>query len=138
MIVADTNVVSEFMRETPDQAVLTWAESLAAGELGICVVSVEEVERGLGRLPQGRRRGSLERRWHALLTRFRDMIAVYDVAAARATARIVVEAEAAGRPIGLADAQIAGICIANAYGLATRNLRDFKHVAGLNLIDPFG
>lgn len=137
MIIADTNVVSEFMKDQPDQAVLDWAEGFGAGDLTICVVTVEEVERGLGRLPRGKRHRDLETRWDRIVSAFSDTIAVYDVAAARATAGILVDSEVGGHPMVLADAQIAGICVANACRLATRNLRDFQHVTELSLINPF-
>ena len=67
MIVADTNVVSEVMRDAPDPAVIRWAQSIDASDLTICVVTVEEIERGLGRLPEGRRRRELQQRWTRLL-----------------------------------------------------------------------
>jgi predicted nucleic acid-binding protein len=137
VIIADTNVVSEFMKDEADPAVLAWAESLESTDLTICVVSVEEIERGLGRLPTGKRRRDLEQRWHVLVDAFSDAIAVYDVAAARATAKILVDAEAGGHPMALADAQIAGICVAGAYRLATRNQRDFEHVTALSIVNPF-
>lgn len=35
MIIADTNVVSEFMKEAPDPSVLAWAENLAPNDLTI-------------------------------------------------------------------------------------------------------
>ena len=137
MIIADTDVVSEFMKDQPDRTVLAWAERFDATDLSICVVSVEEIERGLGRLPGGKRRRDLEQRWHALLNAFSDTIAVYDLAAARATAKILVDAEAGGHPMPLADAQIAGICVARECRLATRNLRDFEHISELSLLNPF-
>ena len=100
-------------------------------------MTVEEIERGIGRLPQGRRASDLQARWRRLLEDFEPQIAVYDVAAAQNAAAILVRAEAAGRPMGLADAQIAGICAAHGYALATRNLHDFASVANLKLINPF-
>lgn len=39
--------------------------------------------------------------------------------------------------MSLADAQIAGSCLANGSTLATRNVRDFDHVEGLTLLSPF-
>ena len=137
MIIADTNVVSEVMRDTPDPAVLGWAQALDPAALSVSVVTVEEIERGIGRLPQGGRRRDLEQRWSRLVDAFTEAIAVYDVPAAKATARILVAAEAAGRPIALADAQIAGICLAGGDELATRNVRDFSAVADLTIINPF-
>lgn len=137
MIIADTNVVSEFMKDTPDSSVLDWARTLSPSELSITVVTVEEIERGIGRLPRGRRRQDLAQRWTQLLSAFSEAVATYDVPAARATASILVSAEASGKPVGLADAQIAGICLANDYQLATRNLRDFSSIAALIVVNPF-
>ena len=138
MIVADTNVVSEFMRDEPDPTVLSWAGSMGPADLTVCVVTVQEIERGIGRLPGGKRRRELEQRWQRLLAAFREAILVYDLTAAEATARVLVSAEVAGRPMGLADAQIAGICLAGGHQLATRNLRDFESVADLSAVNPFG
>ena len=137
MIIADTNVVSEFMKDSPDPAVLAWAEGLDAAELGICVITVEEIERGLGRLPAGHRRTDLAGRWSRLVEAFSDLVIVYDRAGASATAEVLVQAETAGRPMALADAQIAGICLSRGFGLATRNVRDFSTVSGLTVVNPF-
>lgn len=138
MIVADTNVVSEFMRDEPDSAVLSWASSLGPSDLTICVVTVEEIERGIRRLPTGKRRHQLEQRWQRLVAAFHEAIVVYDVEAAEATAAVLVSAEAAGRPMSLADAQIAGICMAGGHQLATRNVRDFEAIVDLRVLNPFG
>lgn len=137
MIVADTNVVSEFMRDRPDSDVLTWASGLAEGEATICVVTVAEIERGLGRLAEGRRRVQLHQRWQQLVTAYAETIVSYAIDAARATATILVQAEQAGRTMSLADAQIAGCCLANNLALATRNTRDFASVTELEVINPF-
>ena len=136
MIIADTNVVSEFMKDAPDPRVLAWAHTLAPTDLTISVVTVEEIDRGLGRLPTGRRRKDLEDRWARLLDTFADTIATYDVAAARATARILIAGLDHGRSMSLADAQIAGICLAQTASLATRNVKDFTQVSNLTLINP--
>jgi len=137
VIIADTNVVSEFMRDTPDSAVLAWAQRVDPSELTICVATVEEIERGLGRLPRGRRRRNLEQRWSGLVVDFADAIAVYDLPAARETARVLVSAESSGRPMSLADAQIAGICLSGGHQLATRNVDDFANTSGLAILNPF-
>lgn len=137
MIIADTNVVSEFMRDTPNLLVLAWAQSIGPSDLTICVVTVEEIERGLGRLADGRRRRDLEQRWTQLLEAFAETVVLYDLPAARQTATILATAERFGRPMTLADAQIAGICLAGGYHLATRNVRDFSNAVGLTVIDPF-
>ncbi len=137
MIIADTNVVSEFMRDAPDPVVVRWAESIEASDLHICVVTVEEIERGLRRLPEGQRRRDLAQRWAQLLQAYAESVVVYDMPAARETAAILVAAESTGRPMALGDAQIAGICLAGGYQLATRNVKDFSATAGLAVTDAF-
>lgn len=137
MIVADTNVVSELMKDQPDPGVLTWAAALDQSEVTISVVTVQEIERGLNRLPAGRRQRTLTSRWHQLLEAYADTILIYDVPAAQAAATVLVHREKAGRPISLADAEIAGTCVSQAATLATRNTADFTGIPGLTLIDPF-
>jgi toxin FitB len=41
------------------------------------------------------------------------------------------------RQMGLADAIIAATALAHGLPLVTRNVDDFKHIAGLKLINPF-
>lgn len=137
MIIADTNVVSEFMRDRPDEVAVAWAQGIAPDELTICVVTVEEIERGLARLPDGRCRRDLQQRWRELRKAFEDSIVVYDVPAAETTGRLIAAAERFGRPMHLADAQIAGICLATGSTLATRNVKHFAHLDDLAVLDPF-
>lgn len=137
MIVADTDVVSELMRDDPDPAVVAWAEALDQAAVTISVITVEEIERGLGRLPAGRRRRDLGRRWQLLLDSYSDAVLVYDVPAAQATSALLVRRERVGRPMTLADAQIAGTCLAHRASLATRNVAEFTGTPHLTLVNPF-
>lgn len=60
----------------------------------------------------------------------------FDTEAARGYARIVAARGKAGRPIGMADAQIAAICRSNGAACATRNTGDVEGT-GIELIDPW-
>jgi predicted nucleic acid-binding protein len=42
-----------------------------------------------------------------------------------------------GRAISVPDAQIAAIAVAGGLTLATRNVKDFEGIDGLELVDPF-
>lgn len=137
MIVADTDVVSEFMKEQSHARVSAWAQHLGPADLTISVVTVEEIERGLGRLPAGARQRDLAGRWRRMLDAFADTVAVYDLPAAQATAGILVHAQSEGHPMSLADAQIAGICRSRGCRLATRNVRDFAGVPDIVVVNPF-
>lgn len=137
MIVADTNVVSEVMRDTPAAQVLAWAAEHASHEVTICAVTVEEIARGLLRIPSTRRRRELSDRWRRLLDGYGDRILPYDADAALACAELTVARDRVGRPISLADAEIAAICLTRGAMLATRNVADFAEIDGLRVVNPF-
>ena len=137
MILADTNVVSEFMRNSPDRAVVDWASTVEPQGLAISVITVQEIEHGLRQLPEGRRRQDLEKAWARVSDAFAASITSYDRPMAEATAEALVAAQAAGRPMALADAQIAGTCLARGWTLATRNVTDFEALLDLTIVNPF-
>lgn len=137
MILADTNVVSEFMRPAIAPAVLAWAEGIAPGGLVISVITVQEIEYGIGLLPEGARRSRLRDTWDSVADRFASAVIDFDRSCALQTARVLVESEQAGRRMTLADAQIAGTCLVHGHTLATRNTKDFLAVRKLSVVDPF-
>ncbi|WP_459986105.1 hypothetical protein [Nocardioides sp. AN3] len=49
-------MLSELMKVTPESTALAWAQGIDPADLTVCVVTVEEIERGLGRSPEGRLR----------------------------------------------------------------------------------
>ncbi len=62
---------------------------------------------------------------------------VHDLPAAREAAAILVAAGGSGHPMTVADAQIAGICLAGGHHLAKRNVEDFVNNSGLIVTDLF-
>lgn len=137
MIIVDTNVVSQFLGSAPSPAAVAWAEAVPPHELAMSVVTVQEVELGLLRLPKGRRRSRLEGIWQDVVNSYSARIVDYDVDATRAAAATLAHGQRVGRAMSLADAQIAGTCLAHGHRLATRNVKDFDFVPGLTVIDPF-
>lgn len=134
MIIIDTNVVSEMMRSEPDPAVLAWAD--AAGQLHTTAITVAEVEYGIARLPDGRRKDRLTTLAVEVFADFGDVILPFDTQAAHQYAEIVAGRERGGRPIATADAQIAAICASRKATLATRNTRDFD-ATSISLVNPW-
>ncbi|MDF1479596.1 type II toxin-antitoxin system VapC family toxin [Leifsonia sp. H3M29-4] len=132
MILLDTNVLSEPLRQRPDAAVLSWLA--VHPEAAITAITVGELLVGVGRLPAGARRESLATAIDRAIGRA-DVLD-YDEAAARAYARIQEQRRGAGHPLAVEDGMIAAICLANDAALATRNTRDFEGL-GVELIDPW-
>jgi predicted nucleic acid-binding protein len=138
MIVLDTNVVSELMRRRPAEAVLSWVDGEDASSLAITAVTAAELLHGVARLPNGARRRKLTVAVHGLLAEdFAGRILPFDGSAAIHYADLVAARERDGRPVSIADGQIAAICRHHGAALATRNVRDFE-VTGVDVLDPWG
>jgi predicted nucleic acid-binding protein len=99
-------------------------------------VSEAEVFYGLTVLPKGRRRRALEEAAAGLFADFEGRVLSFDSAAARAFAEIAAARRGAGRPMSLADAQIAAIAASRGARLATRNVGDFD-LCGVDIVDPW-
>ncbi len=67
---------------------------------------------------------------------FRGRVEPFDKIAATHYAIVVADRDRVGRPISVADAQIASVCRKLQAALATRKIRDFEQ-AGLELVDPW-
>lgn len=137
MIVLDTNVVSELMRDRSHPAVLAWLDARPARRLFVTAVTEAEVYTGLAFLPEGkRRRGLTEAADRAFDGLFKGRVLPFESRAARSFAEIAAACRAAGHPMSQADAQIAAIARSRGMAVATRNIRDFKD-AGIDLVDPW-
>jgi toxin FitB len=137
VIVLDTNVVSELMRKAPDERVADWVDQYPAGDVFITAVTAAELQYGVARLPDGQRKAVLTIKVAELLGEdFQDQILPFGVNATAHYAQIAAEREQAGRPISMADAQIAAICRHYDAELATRNIKDFTDT-GVHVHDPW-
>ena len=137
MIVLDTNVLSEFMRIEPEAQVLAWVDAQPAMDLAISAITVAEILHGIARLPSGKRKQKLQAHALAMFEEdFAGRILPFDAHAAVEYATLVADAEAKGRGIAMADAQIAAICRGHGASIATRNVRDFES-SGIEVINPW-
>lgn len=137
MIILDTNVLSELGRQVPSEEVLSWLDAQPGDEVATTAVTVGELLYGIARLPEGRRKARLAEAVRGMVDDdLGRRVEPFDAAAAPHYAAIVSGREKIGRPISMADAQIASICRKLRATLATRNTRDFED-AGIDVIDPW-
>jgi toxin FitB len=137
VIVLDTNVISELTRRVPEPGVISWLDSWPAAEVATTAITAAELLYGVARLPSGHRKTALSAAVHGLLADdFHGRVLPFDDRAAPQYADIVSGRDRLGRPIGVADAQIAAICRASGAELATRNTDDFADT-GIELINPW-
>ncbi len=137
MIVVDTNVLSELLRQAPDHRVLDWFNRMPAESVWSTAVTVFEFRTGLESMPSGRRRRELEAAFSIVLEDdFENRVLPFDHAAANAAGAITAKQRRAGRPTEFRDVQIAGIASARKATLATRNVRHFEGI-GLSVVNPW-
>jgi toxin FitB len=137
MIILDTNVVSEAMKSQGSDAVMRWLDRQAAVTLFLTATSLSELLAGMERLPAGKRKehlaGLLNQRVERL---FGERILSFDQLAAHAYGILVNRGRAIGRPILMADGQIAAIAQVHGFTVATRDTRPFE-AAGVAFLNPW-
>jgi toxin FitB len=137
VIVLDTNVISELARKVPHPGVLSWLDSLEISDVATTAITAAELRYGVARPPEGQRKRDLTGEIRGILTEdFNGRVLPFDERASLRYADIVADRERIGRPIGVADAQIAAICRDLGAILATRNTADFEET-GIEVINPW-
>ena len=137
MILLDTNVVSEVLRNQPSAEVNRWLSEQDEYNLFLPATSQAELLFGLAVLPAGKRRHTLEQALEAFLTDvFGDRILPFDTDAARRYASLVASARARGRAVAIADGQIGAVAAAHRFTVATRDIAPFVAM-GLPVINPW-
>jgi predicted nucleic acid-binding protein len=137
MILLDTNVVSELMRQLPDPSAMAWIDAQPQFHLHISSVTRAEIELGIALLPEGRRKQGLQVAAMRMFAEFSGRCLAFDERAASFYGALVSARVHAGRPISVEDAQIAATALAGGFVLATRNVADFAGIDNLSVVDPF-
>lgn len=137
MIILDTNVLSETLRQTPNDCVLLWLTEQPRSALFTTTVTRAELLYGAQLLPDGRRKTAL---LSTVLKIFSlDMagqVLGFDNDAADQYAKIAATRKNNGKPINQFDAMIAAITKSRGGRLATRNTKDFSD-CGIEIINPW-
>lgn len=137
MILLDTNALSELMRPAITAEVAAWVRAQPPEELFTASLCEAEIRYGIARLPPGRRRERLEAAFGNLLAQgFVGRVLAFNSACAAGYAIVRVRREAAGHPISLPDAMVAGTALAYGAAVATRDVGDFVG-CGIAVIDPW-
>jgi hypothetical protein len=137
MIVVDTNVLSEAMRERPELRVVAWLKQQPVEETFTTVITKAEVLYGIELLPHGKNRAALTKAAESIFAEtFSGRVLAFEEGSARYYAEIAATRRARGRPIEHPDAEIAAIARLHGATLATRNARDFAD-CGVRVVNPW-
>lgn len=130
MFMLDSNTISYYFRGDPH--VVPRLQALRPSEIGVPAIVVYELRYGLMRLPQQ----TAAPRLAALAQLLQPMqVLGFDHECATHAARIRVELEALGTPIGPHDTLIAATALRHQATLVTRNVREFSRGLGLQWLN---
>lgn len=137
MILLDTNVVSEPLRQAPEVRVIEWIDAQSLETLYLSAITVAELRAGVALLPSGKRRAglheSLEKR---VLPLFAGRVLPFDFPCTQAYAELIAKARKSGLAIAAADGYIAAIAATNRLTVASRDTSPFE-AAGATVINPW-
>lgn len=137
-ILLDTNVLSELMRAQPAPEVLDWFARQQGASFFVCAITHAEVLLGIALLPAGKRRDKLASAAEQMFAEdFAGRCLPFDDACAKEYAACVTARTHQGLPISTEDAQIASVALLHGLLLASRNIKDFKGIHGLIVLNPW-
>ncbi len=119
---ADTNVISDFMRQEP-----TVAQWLLAhpNEVAISTITLAEMRRGIELKRNSKAGLALNRQYKFILQDYAGGLSVFDEAAAAEWGRIMAEAHTRNRPVPYHDSLIGAVARSLGIKVLTRNPKDF-------------
>ena len=134
----DTNVLSEWVKPSPDIRVAAWLAGIDEDNIFLSVMTLGEIRHGIERLPPGSRRSRLDA-WVTmdLPLRFEGRLLQIDEATADRWGRLMAAAQGHGRPMSAVDGLIAATACRHELTLVTRNIRDFEAL-DIRLLNPWG
>lgn len=137
MILLDSNVISEFMVQFPEERVVRWLDAQPRMSVWTTSINVYEIRTGLLAMPAGKRRSAVENHFEQLIRDlFQGRIVSFDALSAEMAAGLAADRRRRGRSGEVRDTMIAGIVLANHATLATRNVRHFEDIAK-SVVNPW-
>ena len=132
----DTCFLSELIKHAPESRVLQWMERRDDQTLFVSAMTFAELQRGVARLAESKRRAELTSWLEQLEANFSDRVLPFTLATSRYWATMCAQAEAAGRSIAAFDSIIAASALEHGLALVTRNVRDFSQ-APVVVVNPW-
>jgi toxin FitB len=133
----DTCVVSELAAKRPNPDVVRWIDSVDPDRIYLSVVTIGEIQKGIEKLRDPKRKEALESWLHDdLLVRLRDRLVVLDLGTFLQWGRLIGRLETQGTPMPAVDSLIAATALHGHFVLVTRNESDFLR-SGVELLNPW-
>ncbi len=133
----DTCVISELIAKQPNEAVVTWVDTLDEGAVYLSAITIGEIQKGIEKLLDSNRKTNLKI-WlnDDLMYRFSNRIQPLDNEIMLVWGTMVARLEKEGHPMPAIDSLIAATAIQKEMVLVTRNEKDFSHT-GVEILNPW-
>jgi toxin FitB len=133
----DTNVISELVSVHPNARVLEWLGSVNAQRIYLSVITVGEIQKGIEKLDDPRRKERLTDWLHQdLLQRFAGQMVNIDAETMLIWGSLNARLERLGSPISAMDGLLAASALQGQFTLVTRNSAHFADT-GVTLHNPW-
>jgi predicted nucleic acid-binding protein len=132
MFLLDTDAMSEVDKLEPDAGFAAWIASVDWRDLHLSAITVAEMREGIMRLPESRKRRTLEAVFDLLPERFQSRIVPVDYSIAVTYG----ELQAEHGPLPVLDCLIAATALTRRLTIVTRNTRDMLR-ARARCLDPW-
>lgn len=132
----DTCVISELVKPAPNRKVVDWLNEVSSKALFLSVITIGEIEKGLTKLPDSKKKERLTLWLNTLLNEYQERILPVDLMVAENWGVLQGNAEMAGTPMSSIDSLLAATTYTHNLTLVTRNESDF--VPGITpIINPW-
>ena len=133
----DTCVISELVKKRPSRRVMDWVSSREESTLFLSVITLGEIRRGVEKLPEGKKKRSLEA-WidTGLKRRFTGRLLPINDEMAEHWGVLAAAAEARGRKLPVLDGLLAASARVASLTFVTRDVGVLEQT-GVDIMDPW-
>lgn len=133
----DTNALSEGTKPKPNQGFIQWLNQANQFDLWTSCMAIGEMQKGLELIKNKPRYDTLATYFMGLKDGFEGRIFLVDMDTVMIWARLTAQAQLQGNVLTMVDGLIAAQALQHDATLVTRNIKDFKQIAGLKLCNPW-
>ena len=132
-------MISELVKTKPNLRVAEWIRSQDEESLFLSVITIGEIQKGISKLPDGRKKKQQLENWlnNELQERFKDRILEVTIGTARVWGQVLGACEKKRVNLPAIDSLIASQGIFHKMTVVTRNISDMEP-SGVQLFNPWG
>jgi len=132
----DTCALSEMIKKKPNSGFIEWVQQQRGGSFYVSVISVAEIEQGIVRLADSRRKKRLQIWLSGIKTRYQSRLLPVDLAVAETYGRIQGNSMKIGKPVPVQDCWIAATAVTHSMAVVTRDDRTLAAIR-VDIVNPW-